>query len=232
MVSSENFKECFNAAQSQEWRERSIDNPKQTVENLTDGVNFSPLNGIANKNEEKNSEYVSIYWSLTISLLIWWLSINVLINLQFGFSLVKERFWKWAKMNQNKANVEKYQHKVWYIYDKKTGRNRRYFIWDFPGCGMKFTKTWNLLDHARTHTGERPFKCNLCELSFTQKGNLNKHKKIHSDERITDRKVYKWEHWYKSYTERFNLNVSLLNLLNKILNYWIGSYEKAYKYCS
>ena len=33
--------------------------------------------------------------------------------------------------------------------------------------------------HFMTHTGEKPFVCNICSSSFTQKGNLNQHMKTH-----------------------------------------------------
>ncbi|CAI2381578.1 unnamed protein product [Moneuplotes crassus] len=94
-------------------------------------------------------------------------------------------------------------------YNKKTGRSRRSLICNYPGCGMKFTKSWNLLDHSRSHTGERPYACTLCNLRFTQKGNLNKHMKVHSNLSIESRKIYKCDHCDRKYTEKFNLNVHM-----------------------
>ncbi|CAI2370844.1 unnamed protein product [Moneuplotes crassus] len=70
--------------------------------------------------------------------------------------------------------------KTEHVYNHKTKRMNKLITCLYEGCGRKFTKTWNILDHFKTHTGDKPFKCITCQKSFTQKGNLLKHRKLHS----------------------------------------------------
>ena len=48
-------------------------------------------------------------------------------------------------------------------------------------CGRTFNLTHHLTQHARTHTGERPFHCTICGGTFTQQSSLKRHTRgVHS----------------------------------------------------
>ena len=72
-----------------------------------------------------------------------------------------------------------YKYTVTYVASKGPRRRKRIIHCQYDNWNKEFIKAWNFLDHARMHTGEKPFVCYDWGAKFTQKGNLKKHMKKH-----------------------------------------------------
>jgi len=76
-----------------------------------------------------------------------------------------------------------------------------------PVCTTKFNTSGNLQNHMRTHSGERPYKCNS---AFAMSGTLQNHMRIHSGER-----PYKRDKCDSAFTTSGNLQLTYGHIQEK-----------------
>lgn len=64
-------------------------------------------------------------------------------------------------------------------------------------CSRRYTRAFNLRNHLRTHSEERPFVCGVCGKSFTRDHDRKTHEKLHSGEKpwVCGGTLHNGEHW-------------------------------------
>ncbi|KAL3953982.1 hypothetical protein ACCO45_011938 [Purpureocillium lilacinum] len=52
-----------------------------------------------------------------------------------------------------------------------------------PLCSKRFTRSYNLRSHLRTHNNERPFECSVCGKAFARQHDRKRHERLHLGEK-------------------------------------------------
>ena len=70
-------------------------------------------------------------------------------------------------------------------------------------CGKTFSKSY-LPVHLKSHTGDKPYKCQHCGKAFRGNGDLQRHIRTHTGD-----KPYKCQHCGKAFSDNCNLQVHI-----------------------
>ncbi|CAN8004271.1 unnamed protein product, partial [Ixodes hexagonus] len=74
-----------------------------------------------------------------------------------------------------------------------------------PQCGYRSSSRSYMRIHARVHTGERPFRCQLCPSAFKDPSNLKRHRRCHTGER-----PFQCRYCHQAFTQSGSLRTHML----------------------
>ncbi|XP_066904387.1 histone-lysine N-methyltransferase PRDM9 [Halyomorpha halys] len=109
-------------------------------------------------------------------------------------------FIKISKLHEHEKHCEKERLFIENVNNKGFTQSKRLFIENVNNKG--FTQSSDLTGRIRTHTGQKPYVCELCNKRFTQSSNLTRHKRTHTGE-----KPYVCEFCDKRFTNSNDLTV-------------------------
>ena len=79
------------------------------------------------------------------------------------------------KCNRDGCNLKFMQEKNLQKHQKSHCILIKRYLCPFPGCGKRFTALYNQKIHYRIHTGERPYKCDVCGNNYYDRANFKYH---------------------------------------------------------
>jgi hypothetical protein len=79
------------------------------------------------------------------------------------------------KCNRDGCNLKFMQEKNLQKHQKSHCILIKRYLCPFPGCGKGFTALYNQKIHYRIHTGERPYKCDVCGNNYYDRANFKYH---------------------------------------------------------
>jgi uncharacterized Zn-finger protein len=92
-----------------------------------------------------------------------------------------------TQKNAYSKRLDGYKYERKYVTNQETMRTNTIYWCKYGECPKTFNKAWDLLDHMRKHTGEKPYQCETWGIRFSQRGNIFKHKnKAHPRAKTTE----------------------------------------------
>nr|CAD7397968.1 unnamed protein product [Timema poppensis] len=86
----------------------------------------------------------------------------------------------WGDLNLNLPILgSQAQHETITLANYTTEAGEKPYQCSWSGCTWKFARSDELTRHFRKHTGQKPFRCHMCQRSFSRSDHLSLHMKRH-----------------------------------------------------
>ncbi|RUP22567.1 hypothetical protein BC936DRAFT_139081 [Jimgerdemannia flammicorona] len=73
-----------------------------------------------------------------------------------------------------------------HVSEDHVGQGRSSYVCNWKGCdrkGRPFTQRQKVMRHIQTHTGDKPYQCNVCQKRFSEANIMTQHMRTHTGEK-------------------------------------------------